>query len=239
MPLWSRCANYKMENVRHFILAGCSHTNGSEIESKWHSGSPEKAYGAHIAKIFNASWENISGPGWSNQWIYINLMDRLSKITKKEANETLVIIGWTSPARIPVWNSENNQYFHMTPDIPRFPNKKMKQAHKIIYQTCLQKKEFELFEHSLVVGMQNTLKHMGIKYCMHWSVCPIIPDSDYSSMIDEENFINYENKHKSFWKEYVNNYWDGTDRWSNHAPESYHKIFAEKIVQHLKKIKNV
>lgn len=228
-----------MENIKKFIFAGCSHTNGSEIKEKWHSGSPDKAYGGYIARHFGCEYENVSGPGWSNQWIYINLMDRLSKLTEKDINETYVIIGWTCDNRIPVWNPENQKYFHMTPSIPRFPNKKMKQVHKIVYETCLRQEDFDIFQHSLVVGMQNTLKNLKISYLMHWAVHPIIPSVSHESMIDENNFIEYKDREKSFWKTYLNNYWDGSDRWGNHAPESYHKIFAEKIVQHLKKIKNV
>ena len=239
MPLRCRRTGNKMETIKHFIFAGCSHTNGSEIEHKWHPGTPEKAYGAYVATAFDASWENISGPGWSNQWIFIQLMKRLGHLTENEIKNTVISIAWTSSERLPIWNPEHESYFHATPSIRHFPNKFVKKAHGIIYKTCLRKKEFELLEQSMIIGMQHTLKNIGVSYIMHWAVCPISASNHLNAMLDKNYFIDFYDRQNSFWNTYLNNYWDHSDRWSNHAPESYHKIYADKIINYLNGLNNV
>lgn len=213
----------------HFIIAGCSHTNGSEIEEPWHPGTPEKAYGAYVARKFNATYENISGPGWSNRWIFSKLYQRLEPLTEEERKNTFVLIGWTSGNRIPIWHPIWDKPYHLCPTMSRL-HTSVKKYHRLYYKTSIPHEEFKNYEHGLIVGIQGLLNQFNISYVMHWAVHPIIPTKYSSNLINQKNFFNYNDYDETYWNVWRQKYWDKSDRWQYHAPESYHKIFANKLI---------
>lgn len=212
------------------ILAGCSHTYGSEIAEPWHPGMPEKAYGRYIADHYSADYETIAGPGWSNKWIFSRLYQRLEEIPVSDREDYRVIVGWTSSNRIPIWHPERQQPYHMCPSLLRYDDKRIKKWHDIVYRLSFPKKEYENYEHGLVTGMQNTLTNLGIKYVFHWAIAPIIPTENSGSMIDQSRFRYYNDENNTYWNIYKNTVYKGGNRWANHAPESYHKSFAQEMI---------
>lgn len=221
------------ENKMKIIFAGCSHTSGAEIEEPWHPGSPDKAYGRHLADKLSAEYETIAGPGWSNRWIYSKLYERLETIPENERQDYRVVVGWTAPNRIPIWHPERNKPYHMCPHLLRYDDNNIKKWHEMIYKTAMPTNEAKNYEHALVVGMQNTLKQLGIKYLFHWAIIPVIPTQQSQNLIDHSRFFEYHTLENSYWKTYEREHYTGGDRWKNHAPEDYHKIFADRIYKYI------
>ena len=217
------------------IFAGCSHTCGAEIISSNHPGCPERSYGRHLADKFNAEYEVIAGPGWSNRWIYTKLYKRLETIEKNDVNNYRVVVGWTSTGRVPVWDIWANEVYHMCP-VNYDPRNSVKEMHKAAYSYALPENETDFFEHSLVVGIQSILKQMNIKYMFHWAIHDFIPNKNCNDLVDKNRFLEYYNNYNnqnSFYKNYLKNHYDQSRRWKLHAPESYHKIYAEKLYYYI------
>lgn len=81
---------------------GCSVTHGCEIATV--TASEENVLGSYPVKIaqqLNLQCENWAIPGNSNEYIFHNFMD----VVTKANNIAFVIVGWTSPVR-EVWKAE-------------------------------------------------------------------------------------------------------------------------------------
>lgn len=213
------------------LVSGCSHSAGSEIESIWHPGSPERAYGGHLKNLFGfTDYVNIAGPGFSNQWIYHKTVEYLE--TVEDPSEWFVIIGWTNASRLAVYDHEREEMVHLCPNHRNLSvyGDSIQRAYDHLYRTMLPIQDSIQTEHTRIIGMQSLLKQMGIPYLFFDAVCSNHEQSN-PKLIDLSRYYLYGEENNTYWRNFTLNHWDQTERWANHAPESYHKFWATKLAE--------
>lgn len=217
------------------LVAGCSHSAGSEIVAPWHPQCPEKAYGGHLKEILKFDdYVNIAGPGFSNQWIYHKTIEWLE--TVNDPTEWFVVIGWTGASRIPVYCYEKNEVVHLCPnhrDLKSF-SKTIQDAYDHLYKTMFSPMECLQFEHARILGLQMILKQLKIPYLFFDAVWPN-HDQSPNKFIDMDRYYLYNDKEETYWQYYQKHVWDRSIRWANHAPEDWHKEWAIKLAFHIDK----
>ncbi len=216
------------------LVIGCSHSAGSEIVEQWHPSCPERAYGGYLYKNLGfTEYVNIAGPGWSNEWIYHTMVEYLARL--RDPKEWFVVIGWTNSMRKPVFCYEKNEVVHLCPNHRNLEvfSKPIQKAYDHLYGTSIPLNVSTQMEHSRIIGMQSLLKQLGISYLFFDAVCS---NHEWSTnnLIDLSRYFKYGDNDQSFWRKYQLEYWDGGDRWANHAPEWYHKVWAEELTNFIK-----
>lgn len=210
------------------FVNGCSHSSGAEILEQWHPGCPEKAYGGHLKNLLGCNeYVNIAGPGFSNQWIYHTTVTWLETIN--DYSDWFVVIGWSGASRIPIYDYEKNQVVHLCPSHHNLNmySKSVQNAYEHLYKTMLPPGACLELEHSRILGMQMILKNLGIKYVFFDSIWPN-HDVSPTKLIDTNSYFMF-NEKETYWTKYKNEVWDKSERWANHAPEDYHKSWANKL----------
>lgn len=214
------------------LVAGCSHSAGSELIEPWHPGDPTQAYGQHVANALNyTDYVNIAGPGWSNQWIAYTLTEWLEQC--EDLDNWFVLIGWTGMARIPAYCDRNEEVVHLCPnaDLQHY-SRRIQQAYEHLYATQFPLDQCIRIEHARILNMQMLLKQLGVQYLMFDSVWSNHDLCD-PKFIDQDRYFRFDDKENNYWMYYVNHVWDGSERWQNHAPAEYHKYWAELLVDYI------
>jgi hypothetical protein len=215
----------------NLLVSGCSHSAGSEIEAPRHPGSPERAFGGYLKNLlqFN-NYVNLSGPGFSNQWIYHKTIEYLE--TLENPQDWFVIIGWTNASRMPVYCYEKNEVVHLCPnhlDLSIY-GKAVQKAYDHLYGTILPIHTSIQTEHTRIIGMQSILKQLKIPYLFFDSVLSNHEHSN-TKLLDLNRYYEFNQRDSTFWRNYQINFWDNSDRWAYHAPESYHQYWASKLAE--------
>lgn len=216
------------------LVAGCSHSAGSEILEKWHPRCPEHAWGGHLANYFNVNeYINLAGPGYSNQWIYRSVNEFLES---NSPDDLFVIIGWTNAGRIPVYCYEKNEVVHLCPNHRNLSvfGSFIQRSYENLYGTMLPLEILVQQEHYRIVGMQSTLKSLGIKY-LFFDAVSNNHENCSSKLVDCTRYYRYGEHMNSYWNYYLTNIWDKSDRWANHAPPEYHKSWANNLIEFIEK----
>jgi hypothetical protein len=213
------------------LVAGCSHSAGSEIIEPWHHSCYEQAYGQYLANYFEFSeYKNISGPGFSNQWIY----HQLTKFLEEQSNveEWFVVVGWTNACRLPVYCYETNSEIHLCPNqinLKHF-SKPIQKAYDHLYNTMLPLQTSIELEHSRILGMQMMLKQLNVPY-LFFDAVATNHDQCSTKFLDLSRYYRFGQLMDSYWNCYLTKFWDKNPRWANHAPASYHKEWARNLIQ--------
>lgn len=102
-----------MDCFKTLVVAGCSHSFGSEIfKDQEDPNSVNFAYGYHLAKKLNLNYINISRPGISNFEIARNVQQYVD-FNKNELSSLLLIIGWTEPNRFTFLPNTGSKLFDL------------------------------------------------------------------------------------------------------------------------------
>ena len=212
------------------LVSGCSHSAGSEIIEQWHPRCPERAFGGYIKDMLGFDqYVNIAGPGFSNQWIYHKTVEYLETLVNPK--EWFVIIGWSNASRLPVYCYEKNEMVHLCPDHRNLAvfSKTIQRAYEHLYKTMLPIHTSVQTEHTRIIGMQSLLKQLEIPYVFFDAVCSNHENSN-PTLIDLNHYYKYNQEDNTYWRNFMLNFWDKSERWANHAPESYHQIWANNLV---------
>lgn len=220
------------------LVSGCSHSAGAELVEQWHPGDPGQAFGQHIADYFNfETYVNIAGAGYSNQWIYHKTLEFLENID--DPQNWFVIIGWTNACRVPLYDYQRKKIVHMCPAQDQLDtySRCIRDAYPIVYGTMLPLDISISEEHYRIIGMQMTLQHLGIRY-LFFDAVSSNHENRSSKLIDLDRYYRYNQLMNSYWNYYLTNVWDKSKRWANHAPASYHKEWANHLIDFIQ-LKNI
>jgi hypothetical protein len=222
------------------VVAGCSHSNGSEIDGVRHPGNPHKAYGGKIAKHYGWDMMNISGPGWGNDWIFDSTMAYFEKISDPENH--FALIGWTCPGRYTLYCHVEDKVVHVCPgqDASCFTEPSLFRRVDQHYKTAMLNEHTWRHEHYMIIAMQDFLKKIGVNYLFFDAVTAnhALGLREFNlENIDKERYFRLNDEQNSYWNYYLQNIWDGNNRWSQHAPESYHDYWAGLLIEYIEENK--
>lgn len=220
------------------VAVGCSHMAGSELDGINTEGiyNRQNCFAAKIAKQLGFDYVNLSVSGSSNQFIHRRTIEFLT--TYAQSNEDyFYLIGWTSPLRMELRYSENNDYIYNSladyvdkkfipftsgTDKNLFLDHRMKKLTKfvdVLFEENLKDIEYA----TLVYSLQETLKNNKCKYFMINSCIGINPISYNMSIInkiDKRYFYNPTDNQSSFFEicKNVFNYKNYSLRWHHYEP---------------------
>lgn len=215
------------------LIAGCSHSAGSEILAPLHPGDPTQAYGQHVARALGCTdYVNIAGPGWSNTWIAHTLTEWLEQC--EDLENWFVIVGWTGTGRIPVYCDEREEIVHLCPSNAHLSHysRRIQRAYEHLYATYFTLDQSIRLAHTGILSTQMLLKQLNLRYLMFdavWSCHDLCNDR----FIDRNCYFRYDDKENDYWGYYLRNYYDGSERWQYHAPAGYHEYWAGLLVDHI------
>ena len=88
--------------------------------------------------------------------------------------------------------------------------------------------------------MQDFLKKIGVNYLFFDAITAnhALGLREFNlENIDKERYFRLNDEQNSYWNYYLQNIWDGNNRWSQHAPESYHDYWAGLLIEHIEENK--
>ena len=90
-----------MTKQKLLLIAGCSHTSGSEIDGEQDSTyCRENSYGNVLAKKLGYTPINIAEPSSTNPTIARSVLQWFNEKYNKDEMEVFVLIGWTEVTRL-------------------------------------------------------------------------------------------------------------------------------------------
>lgn len=213
------------------LVNGCSHSAGAEIVAPWHPRCPEQAWGQHLADHFKFDeYVNLAQPGASNQWVHDTTIKFLEECDTP--SEWFIVIGWTNACRLPVYCYEKNEVVHLCPNHRSLSHygKGIQSAYKHLYSTMLPLQMMIAQEHYRILSTQMLLKQLGVQYLFFDAVSTNHNDMP-TKFIDQTRYFRYNRLMDTYWNYFQEHVWDKTERWANHAPASYHKEWAQNLIE--------
>lgn len=231
------------------IIAGCSHTAGSEIDGTEDSVyNRSMSFGNQLARKLGYYAVNIAITGSSNQGIARSLLEYFKKNTV-EYDKTFVLIGWTDSTRIDLpidWNGNYedsnqyvdwysktaNDYLRVNMGWPGTFEKEIRMTKNAQDFIAHNTSYLEIVSANLVLQMQYFFKLHGIEYIMcntqHvWS--PAYQLNLYFDFFDKSRYMDFYDNELCFYWKYKNLGYDNPKaRYGHHALEA-HTLYAEEL----------
>jgi hypothetical protein len=233
------------------LIAGCSHTSGSEINGTEDSVyNRQKSYGNQLAYKMGYRPINIAEPGSTNPTIARSILQWFDENYDSFGMDVFVLVGWTEVTRMECpWNRPShyeqaapfNDYFAKTGKY--FIRVNMGWAgsdpeEKILikeYHEFMAKNEKYLEIHSLntVLQMQYFFDSKNIDYLMcntlHMFEPKNIHTSFYLKQIDESKYYNMMDNEQSFYTKYKNLGYTNPKAKYWHHDETPHALYADEL----------
>ena len=234
------------------LVAGCSHTGGSEIDGSQDSAyNREHSYGGVLAKTLDRTPVNIAMVSMSNRAIARSVLNWF-KDNYTADMDVMVLIGWTENIRIDFPNphridyaSANTNTDYYTPINEYFmqinagwaggndfERKEIPYWHE--YQA---RYEYmcELECVNTVLQMQYFLQSHNVKYLMCNTMIMFSPENThlqfYIDLIDQSKYMDMLDNDSAFFWFYRNAGYENPKAQYWHHSEEPHKLFAEKLYQ--------
>ena len=238
------------------LIAGCSHTAGSEIDGESDSEfNRQYSYGNHLAYELGYDPINIAVSGFTNTAIARSVLEWFANHDLSDT-EVFVLIGWPDSARMeapfpyPTWY-QNVQAKHadwFTESSINFLQ--INVAHKNYdirekeiqedYQrfiTC-RSEYLELVSVNLVLQLQYFLKNKGVKYLMVNTNFMFTPSNQkyldfYFSIIDKNNYYKFDDNQSSFYPKFKDlGYTNDKAKYGHHGLEP-HRLYAQELYNYI------
>lgn len=234
------------------LIAGCSHTAGSEIDGNIDSlYNRQNSYGNLLAKSLGYTPINIAVAGFTNSAIARSVLEWFST-QNLDDKEVFVLIGWTECARVeapfeyPTFHNETN-----AKDADWFSNtsinflqinvghKNFSEREKDIqsdYQNFIVRRTeyLEMVSANLVLQLQYFLKYKEVKYLMLNTSHMFSSEYNkylqfYLQLIDKTNYYNFNNNKLSFFHKFKELGFKNFKAKYAHHNEEPHKLYAREL----------
>jgi hypothetical protein len=214
------------------VVFGDSHPAGSEIDQQYSLQCYEKSFAQKIARQLSLSCENYSIAGASNSYIATECY----KYLDKTYSDLFVLISWGAANRATVYDHDTEDFLHINEYDANadYLSHKQKTMISSYYQYHYPSAEEEWKILGTIIGLYNYLKNKNIKFLMmdstqafaHWHQ-QYFQSYDYFEL---SNPTTYWHQYEQWKQSSIYN----NDRWNKHAPEQWHEIWAEKVLQHIR-----
>lgn len=243
------------------LIAGCSHTSGSEIDGEPDSVyNRQHSYGNQLAHKLSYTAINIAEPGSTNPTIARSVLQWFNEQYNSKTMEVFVLIGWTESTRMECPWDRPSHYEAYAPHNDYFaksgksylrvnmgwegsdPQEKeiIKEYHKFM---AANEKYLEIISLNTVLQMQYYFKSINVDYLMCNSL-HMFNKRDrhtgfYLDLIDQSKYFNMTENDQSFFPKYralgftnpKAKYW--------HHDEIPHAMYADELYNFIKAEKYV
>jgi hypothetical protein len=230
------------------LIAGCSHTVGSEIDGV--DDSPfnrSHSYGNLLAKKLGYTPINIAVCGYTNGAIARSVLEWFSE---HDTTDVFVLIGWTESSRIEalyefsMWHQEqcgkycdwfsnsSTDFLQINIGYDGYPDRE-KNIQEDYKRFIVNRPEYmEVASANLVLQLQYFLKYKNIDYLM-CNTSHMFSDIKhlkfYLNCIDKKYYYNYNNNSESFYIKYSElGYTNPRAIYGHHGAEP-HRLYAEEL----------
>ena len=233
------------------LIAGCSHTGGSEIDGSQDSAyNRENSYGGVLARKLNRKPVNIAMVAMSNRAIARSVLNWFSKEYDADTMDVIVLIGWTENIRIDFPNPHAIGYGPANTDTDYYTkiNEHFLQINagwaggndyerKVIpywheYQAT-HEYMCELECINTVLQMQYFCKSKNVDYVMTNTMKMFSEDNShldfYIEQVDQSKYMDMLDNDAAFFWHYRNAGYENPKAKYWHHNEEPHRLFAEKL----------
>lgn len=243
---------------RILLVAGCSHTSGSEIDGNQDSAyNRENCFGGVLAKNLDRRQINIAMVAMSNRAIARSVLDWFCAEYDADTMDVMVLIGWTENIRIDFPNPHNIDYKQANPAAHRYTeiNEQFMQINAgwaggndyerevIPYWHEYQARHEYMCELeciNTVLQMQWFFNSMNVDYLMCNTMKMFSPENShlqfYINLVDQRKYMNMLDNDASFFWHYRNAGYENPKAQYWHHNEIPHTLYAEKLFDFYSKI---
>ena len=236
------------------LIAGCSHTAGSEIDGTEDSTyNRSKSFGNQLAVALGFTPINIAICGATNSTIARSVLEWFDANDTTDT-EVFVLVAWTESSRMELPAKINFDYLTGSPCVSWFSTT-ADQYHRINQGwegSTSQEKRFiktyhnfiannldylEIQSVNYVLQLQNFLQKKSIKYvmCNTMHMFSKYPHLDfYFNLIDQSSYLNLKNNEESFYWKYKNLGFDNPKAKYWHHNEKPHKLYTKELYKFIK-----
>lgn len=238
----------KKENI--MLIAGCSHSAGSEIDGSQDSKyNRQHSYGNLLAKKIDYSPINISSSGSTNASIARSVLEWCDKNYNADTMNLFVLISWTEssrmeiPAKLPTWyeganlsadwnSKSSNNFLRINQGwlgAKGYESKIVPYYHKFIAQNLVY---LEVLSANLVLQLQYFLKLHSMRYVMCNTMHMFSNDeclNFYLNLIDETRYLNLRGRDLAFYWKYRNQGFNNPKAKYWHHAEEPHRLYSEEL----------
>lgn len=245
------------------LVAGCSHSAGSEIDGDQDSDyNRTNSFGSLLCSKLDYEPLNIAINGATNSGISRSILNWFRENYDKNTMEVFVCVGWTESSRLEAPALDRHHYYHTgNPNIPwydkdadmfyrvnfgwfgtsEYEKEMIAQYHKFMADNLLL---LETYAAKEVLMIEYFLKSMGIPYVMCSTMHMFQPNELYTrnmvSHIDSSRYYNLNtNQDQSFYWKYRNMGYHNEKAKYWHHNEEPHRLYAEELYNFVKENENV
>ena len=243
------------------IIAGCSHTAGSEIDGSEDSKyNRQHSYGNVLAEKLGYTPINIAEPASTNSTIARSVLQWFSEEYNKDEMEVFVLIGWTEVTRLEAPHHRHCPYSKYSPygdysastgehykrinmGYPGADEEEkaiIKEYHRFM---ATNEKYLELVSANLVLQLQYFLCSINVDYLMcntlHMFGKRDQHNTFYLNQIDHTKYYNIEDNTQSFYTKYKELGYKNEKAKYWHHNETPHSLYAEELYNYIKANKDV
>lgn len=235
------------------LIAGCSHSAGSEIDGNLDSGyNRDNSFGSLLANKMGYRPLNISINGATNTGIARSILMWFDQNYKPDEMDVYVIIGWTESSRLEIPAKHRPSDFHSgNPSIEWYDSSANSYLRinygwegsgsyekEIIpkYHQFMAENEtyLEYQAASNVLLVQYFLKSLNVPHVMCNTMHMFVPDDHFVSyllkMIDGRYYYNFDKgQDESFYWKYKNLGYENSKAKYWHHSEEPHRLYAEEL----------
>lgn len=232
------------------LIAGCSHTAGSEIDGEEDSKyNRSHSYGGVLADLLGYTPINIAEPGATNSTIARSILDWFKQKYDKDAMEVFVVVGWTESIRMEIpserehwyeqhckhwdfYSTSGRYYWRMNPGwhggdpeekelVPRY--------HRFMAEN---ERYLEIVSLNAVLQIQYFLKSLSVDYvmCNTMHMYTVNKHTEfYIGCIDQTKYLNMLDSDKAFYWYYRNLGYENPKAKYWHHNEVPHELYAKEL----------
>jgi hypothetical protein len=245
-----------MTKQKLLLIAGCSHTSGSEIDGEQDSlYNRQHSYGNVLAAKLGYTPINIAEPASTNPTIARSVLQWFSEEYNKEEMEMFVLIGWTEVTRLEAPYHRICPYSKFSPygDYSASTGTHYQRINmgypggneeeKVIiseYHRFMAKNEkyLELTSANLILQLQYFLCSIGVGYLMcntlHMFDTRDNHNTFYLNQIDHTKYYNVEDNTQSFYTKYKELGYKNDKAKYWHHNEVPHSLYADELYNFIK-----
>jgi hypothetical protein len=233
------------------LIAGCSHTAGSEIDGQVDSPhNRQHSYGNLLATKLGYRPVNIAIAGYTNSAIARSVLEWFAE-NYHDGLDVFVLVGWTESSRIeapyvfPTWHQEQNgtycdwfsksstDFLQINIHSQAFSDRE-KNIQEDYRRFSVNRTEYlEIVSANLILQLQYFFKYQNVKYLMCDTLCTFSPENEkhlkfYKDSIDTLHYYN-----ELFYHTYANLGYTNTKAVYGHHGEEPHRLYADALYNFL------